>query len=123
MTRTTRASLTTKAAILLAGLSLLVLVPAALAVGAETPTIKYTPESFATYQQQLAAGKIKAVTINKRVRSLRLTLTDGSYVLAKYKPHEGLRREWGSRKAGTPASSQLDDSSKICLLSQELNSY
>ncbi len=88
MTRMTRASLTTKVAILLAGLSLLVLVPAALAVGAETPTIKYTPESFATYQQQLAAGKIKAVTINKRVRSLRLTLTDGSYVLAKYKPHE-----------------------------------
>lgn len=56
-------------------------------MGAEG-TVKYQPESFAQYQQQLAAGKIKAVTINKRVRSLRLTLKDGSNVLAKYKPHE-----------------------------------
>lgn len=88
MTRTTRASLTSKAVGALAALSLLMLISAALADGAEPPTVKYAPESLATYQQQLAAGQIKAVTINKRVRSLRVTLKDGRYELAKYAPHE-----------------------------------
>lgn len=87
MIRTTKASLTTKAAVLLAALTCLSLLPAALAAGAE-PTIKYAPESFSQYQQQLASGQVKAVTINKRVRSLRVTLKDGKYVLAKYAPHE-----------------------------------
>src|ERR1039458_3063511 len=35
----------------------------------------------------------------------------------------GLRRECGSWKAGTLASLRLDDFSKICLLSQSLNTY
>src|ERR1017187_248366 len=35
----------------------------------------------------------------------------------------GLRRERGSWKAGTLASIRLDDFSKICLLSQELDTY
>ncbi len=83
----TKASLTTKFAVLLAALALASLIPAALA-GAAEGTIHFAPESFAQYQQQLAAGKIKAVTINKRLRSLRLTLNDGSYYLAKYQPHE-----------------------------------
>jgi hypothetical protein len=88
MIRTTKMSLTSRIALCLALLACLSLASAALASGAESTTIKYAPESFATYQQQLAAGKIKAVTINKRVRSLRLTLKDGSYHLAKYNPHE-----------------------------------
>jgi hypothetical protein len=87
MTRTTRASLTTKIAICLAAVACLCLIPAALAAGAEAK-IKYQPESLGKYQQQLAVGQIQAVTINKRVRSLRVTLKDGSYVLAKYAPHE-----------------------------------
>lgn len=87
MIRTQLLSLTRGSALCLAALACVLLTTAALAVGAE-PTIKYQPESFGTYRQQLAAGKVKAVTINKRVRSLRLTLKDGSYFLAKYKPHE-----------------------------------
>src|ERR1700689_242991 len=87
MLRTQLVSLPRRSALCLAAPACLLLTTAALAAGAE-PTIKYTPESFATYQQQLATGKIKAVTINKRVRSLRVTLKDGSYVLAKYQPHE-----------------------------------
>ncbi|HEV7162079.1 MAG TPA: hypothetical protein VGN25_02385 [Solirubrobacteraceae bacterium] len=79
-------SLTTGVAALVAAMVCLSLLPATLA--AAEPTIKYAPESFAQYQQQLKAGKIKAVTINKRVRSLRVTLKDGSYVLAKYAAHE-----------------------------------
>lgn len=58
------------------------------AVAARAATIIYTPESVTEYEHQLAGGKIKAVTINKRVRSLRVTLTDGRYVLARYKPKE-----------------------------------
>jgi thioredoxin-like negative regulator of GroEL len=57
---------------------------AASAVGA----INYQKESYAAYQQQLASGQIQAVTINKRLRSLRVTLKDGRYVLAKYNKHE-----------------------------------
>ncbi len=87
MIRTTKTSLTTSVAFLVACMACLALLPAALAAAAE-PTIKYAPESFAQYQKQLNEGKIKAVTINKRVRSLRVTLSDGSYVLAKYAAHE-----------------------------------
>lgn len=48
----------------------------------------YQPESFRTYEQQLAGGQIRAVTVNKKLRSLRITLRDGSYVLAKYAPKD-----------------------------------
>jgi hypothetical protein len=51
--------------------------------------ISYTKESFKTYEEQLAAGQIQEVTINKRLRSLRVTLTDGRHVVAKYAAHEG----------------------------------
>jgi hypothetical protein len=60
---------------------------AAFAAGA-VAAINYQKESYAAYQQQLAGGQIQAVTINKRLRSLRVTLKDGRYVLAKYNKHE-----------------------------------
>jgi hypothetical protein len=50
--------------------------------------VGYTHESFAVYEEQLAAGQIREVTINKRLRTLRITLTDGRHVLAKYAPKE-----------------------------------
>ena len=50
--------------------------------------VSYTRETFAQYEEQLAAGQIQEVTINKRLRSLRVTLTDGRHVLAKYAPKE-----------------------------------
>lgn len=71
---------------LVASLACASLLASACAAGAAT--IAYAPESFTEYEQQLNSGKIKAVTINKRVRSLRVTLTDGSHVLARYKPKE-----------------------------------
>ena len=66
------------------------LAPAALAAKAAPTTtqIAYQPESFAEFEKQLAAGQVQSVTINKRLRSLRITLKDGRYVLAKYKPKE-----------------------------------
>jgi hypothetical protein len=86
MITSTRASLTARIAVLVASLACAALFAGALA--ARAATIAYAPESFTEYEQQLKGGKIKAVTINKRVRSLRVTLTDGSYVLARYKPKE-----------------------------------
>ena len=56
---------------------------APLAQAAE-PAIAYTKESIGSYEKQLAAGEIKEVTINKRLRSLRTTLKNGEHVLAKY---------------------------------------
>ncbi len=55
--------------------------------GAETlPT--YTKESLAEYEKQLTGDQIAAVTINKRIRSVRVTLKDGSYFRATYDPHQ-----------------------------------
>jgi ATP-dependent Zn protease len=48
----------------------------------------YQKESFSEFEAQLKAGQIHEATINKRVRSVRLTLTDGRLVLTKYAPHE-----------------------------------
>jgi hypothetical protein len=51
-------------------------------------TVHYTKESPAEYEHQLAGGEIAAVTINKFVRSIRITLKNGNHVLATYPPHE-----------------------------------
>ncbi len=64
-------------------LSLVLALPATQAFGEEA-TVTYTKESLPEYEQQLASGKIASVTINKRLRSLRITLKDGSHVLAHY---------------------------------------
>ncbi len=57
-------------------------------VAAAEGTATFTRETFKDYESQLAAGRIKAVTVNKRLRSLRVTLEDASHVLAKYTAHE-----------------------------------
>ena len=59
---------------------------APLAIGAQG-TVSYEHESEAAFRQQLAARQIRAVTINKRLRTLRITLKDGRYVLARYPAH------------------------------------
>jgi ATP-dependent Zn protease len=61
---------------------------AAVASAAEEGAIVYTHESEAQFQQQLAAKKVKSVIVNKRLRTLRVTLTDGTHVLAHYPKHQ-----------------------------------
>lgn len=62
---------------------------AAVASAAEEPTIVYTHISEADFAKDLAAKKVKSVEVNKRLRTLRVTLTDGTHVLARYpKQHE-----------------------------------
>jgi uncharacterized membrane protein len=57
------------------------LAPGALAAEGTTT---YTHESEAAFQQQLASKQIQSATVNKRLRTLRLTLKDGTHVLARY---------------------------------------
>ncbi|HMD52309.1 MAG TPA: hypothetical protein VKG62_06285, partial [Solirubrobacteraceae bacterium] len=47
-----------------------------------------TKEELSGYEQQLAGGQIASVTINKRLRSLRITLKNGEHFLAHYPPKE-----------------------------------
>jgi hypothetical protein len=68
----------------LATLCLLLLLPPG--AGA---AITYEHESEAAFAGQLNAKQIQSATINKRVRSVRLTLTDGRHVLARYPKHQG----------------------------------
>ncbi len=81
MIPTTRLQFTNKLAVfvILAACALLVSAPVAAAA-----SIVYQDESYAEFQQQLGSGQIQAVTINRRLGTLRITLKDGRYVLAKY---------------------------------------
>jgi ATP-dependent Zn protease len=47
-------------------------------------TITYKHESEPTFQQQLASKQVQSVAVNKRLRTLRVTLKDGTHVLARY---------------------------------------
>lgn len=67
--------------ILAASLALSGLAPVALAAEG---TIVYTHESEAEFAKQLAAKQVKSVEINKRLRTMRVTLADGRHVLARY---------------------------------------
>jgi len=79
--------MTSKIALLLVCLSCALLLPAGLAAGAEG-TVTYQHESLQEYEKQLAGGKIQAASINKVLKSIRITLKDGSHVLAKYNKGE-----------------------------------
>jgi hypothetical protein len=101
MTTQTRAfpAVKTAPAIVLAWLccaSLLALAPAALGA------VSYEKESFAEYEHQLASGQIAEVTINKYIRTLRVTLKDGRHVLAKYPKHEEPREAAKLKAKGVP---------------------
>jgi len=57
---------------------------AASAFAAEEATIDYVHESEAAFAKQLAKKEVASVTINKRLRTMRVTLKDGSHYLAQY---------------------------------------
>jgi ATP-dependent Zn protease len=73
---------------LLLTLSSLALILLALAASGAHGAVAYQDESFPEFESQLKAGQIHEATINKRLRTVRLTLKDGRYVRAKYAPHE-----------------------------------
>jgi hypothetical protein len=71
---------------------------------AAEPVVHYTKESLPEYEKQLAGGQIRAVTINKFLRSLRITLKDGRYVLATYPKHEEANTAAALKAKGVPVT-------------------
>jgi hypothetical protein len=69
-------------------LAVLALAVLALAASPATAAVGYVHESFPEYEAQLKGGQIREATINKRLRRVRVTLTDGRHMLAQYAPHE-----------------------------------
>ena len=90
-------------ATILACIACLAVAIAAPRAGAEG-TIDYVKESLAQYQSQLAGGQVKEVTINKRVRSLRVTLSNGDHMLAKYAPKQEPKYEAALKAKGVPVT-------------------
>ena len=62
------------------------LAPAAIA--AEATDRLQTRERRRNSAKQLAAKRIRSAIVNKRLRTLRLTLKDGTHVLARYPKHQ-----------------------------------
>jgi hypothetical protein len=58
------------------------------AIAAGEGTIVYTHESEAEFAKQVAAKEVESVIVNKRLRTLRATLTDGRHVLGSYPKHQ-----------------------------------
>jgi hypothetical protein len=58
------------------------------AMAADEGAIVYTHESEAEFAKQLAAKEVESVIVNKRLRTLRATLTDGRHVLGSYPKHQ-----------------------------------
>jgi len=98
-----RPRLAASAAVLVALLACLASLAAATIARAEG-TIVYTKESLGQYQNQLNSGQIASVTINKRVRSLRITLKDGTHVLARYAPKQEPAYEAALKAKGIPVT-------------------
>ena len=48
--------------------------------------VHYTSESLAEFEQQLSAGQLHSAVFNRKLRSIRLTLKDGSHALVHYPP-------------------------------------
>jgi hypothetical protein len=77
--------------------------PAA-AQGAAEGTISYEKESEQDFRQQLASRQIRSAIINKRLRSVRLTLKDGRHVKARYPAHTEPKVARELRHAGAKVS-------------------
>ena len=96
MNRPKRASFPTLLALAAAILACAALIISPAAASAEeepapaaTPTtVHYTKETQKDYERQLAAGEIQSATFNKKIRSLHLTLKNGSHVLFIYPAHD-----------------------------------
>jgi hypothetical protein len=84
MNRPKRVLKSRKIALSVACLACALLPGAAVAQAAAEPVVHYTKESLPAYEHQLATGQITAATFNKRVRSVHLTLKDGTHALVRY---------------------------------------
>lgn len=84
------------------------LAPAGLAPAAGaaegTVTVKFQHESLPVYEQQLAHDQVAAVTFNKRLRTVRVTLKNGQHVVAEYPPYQKPRLAAALAAKGVPVT-------------------
>jgi hypothetical protein len=91
MSRPTTAQRTAKTVAIALCLAYAMLSATVLAASASAATVTYEHVGEKTFEQELAAGQIASATINRRVRSVRLTLKDGRHVLVRYPAHQESR--------------------------------
>jgi hypothetical protein len=72
----------------LAACAVLCLTLGAAAARADDASINYETETLKAYEGQLDSGQIASVVVNKRLRSLRVTLKSGQHVKARYNAHQ-----------------------------------
>jgi hypothetical protein len=65
-------------------LAMMLLAVLALSASAAYGAVGYVHESLPEFEAQLKAGQIREATINRRLRSVRVTLTDGRHMRAQY---------------------------------------
>ena len=65
-------------------LTMMLLALLALSASAAHGAVGYAHESLQQFEAQLKGGQISEATINRRLRSVRVTLTDGRHVRAQY---------------------------------------
>jgi hypothetical protein len=102
MIRSIRTSPAVKIAVSFACLGLALLLGAASSQAKET--VRFQKETVQEYEKQLAASQIQSATVNKRVRSIHLTLKDGRHVLVKYGAHEEPKYAAQLRAKGVPVT-------------------
>jgi len=56
---------------------------------AEGTATHYNKENLAQYESQLNGGQVQSIVVNKRTRSLRITLKNGEHVFVKYAKRTG----------------------------------
>jgi hypothetical protein len=81
--RIKKASIAIKLAIALVCLASIALTPTASAAGS-TASTKFTTESLAAYEQQLASGQIAVAKFSEKAHVMHLTLKDGRHMRVVY---------------------------------------
>jgi hypothetical protein len=104
MIRSSKASIFRRTAVSLSILALALAFAATSAAVAAESAVHYTKESMQAYEQQLAGGKIQSATFNKQIRSLHLTLKDGTLVLVHYGPKEEPKLAAALQAKGVPVT-------------------
>ncbi len=105
MIRPIRAFKLSRIAVGIACVAFLCALAGAATAGAEsTTTIVYTKESKPAYEAQLAGHQIQSATFNKKIRSLHLTLKNGTHVLYRYGAHEEKKIAAALKAGGVPVS-------------------
>jgi hypothetical protein len=71
---------------------------------ADAATIVYEPVSQTVFLHEIDSGQVVSATINKRARSVRATLKDGSHVRFKYERHHEPQTYALVRSRGVPVT-------------------